>query len=111
MLPNYKAIYHTYVQDENGNVVNETTEQMNYRKFVHPILGYEVVLDAQGNIITDPLNAGTYNFYEPSKPLLHKEFDVNPYMSHGNSSDDPSTKENRSARQKYFWPSLTWEAE
>jgi hypothetical protein len=34
-----------------------------YEKYVHPIYGYEVVIDTNNNnaIVTDPVNMGTYN--------------------------------------------------
>ena len=115
-LPGYMAIWHTFVRDQNGNVVNVKTQQMNYTKYIHP-WGYEVVLDETGNIITDPVNAGTYNFYNPSiKGMkgngnillmdtdLHKKYDVNPYTLYGNSAEDITTMQQRQDRiQVLIW--------
>jgi hypothetical protein len=90
------SIFHTYKRADDGSVL--LFGQNNNTKYVHPILGYEVVLDANKNIVTDPLNAGTYNFYNPNrdeiKPelrnllgnnTLHTEFDVDPYKILGNA--------------------------
>ena len=114
LLPNFQAIYHTYVTDDNGNVINETTQQLNYRKFIHPIIGYEVVLDENDNIVTDSVNAGTYNFYNPAYPLtsksyllegwnLHEDFDVKPYFLYGNDEFDTSTVNQRNNRHQVLW--------
>ena len=94
------SIFHTYKQDDKGNVL--LFGQNDNTKYIHPTLGYEVVLDQNKNIVTDPLNMGTYNFYNPSNDYgdliggktLHNEFDVNPYTRLGNSPNDP-TKPNQ----------------
>lgn len=82
----------------------------NINSFKLIIQGYEVVIDSKGNIVTDPLNAGTYNFYNPSStnPLLggylsHNIFDVEPYYEFGNSTSDISTQDQREG-QKYITP-------
>ena len=78
-------------------------------KLVHPKYGYEVVLDGNGNIVTNPLNAGTYNFYNPkldgveSNSLIngnfnHVLYDVLPYYKLGNSNQDPSIGSDRIIR-------------
>jgi hypothetical protein len=76
---------------------------LNNKKYIHPVYGYEVVLDANNKIITDPVNAGTYNFYNPSilsdnlldSGVKHKKYDVNPYEKLGNSPADQTTHEQR----------------
>ncbi|MBU6338374.1 MAG: hypothetical protein KGQ36_00150 [Rickettsiales bacterium] len=81
---------------------------------VHPVYGYEVVLDINKNIITDPLNIGTYNFYNPNlgavNTLLeglinHKDFDIDPYYLYGNalSPNDPTSFEQRILRSGNRW--------
>ncbi len=79
----------------------------NIYKLVHPVYGYEVVLDRNNRIVTDPPNMGTYNFYNPESDLmdnnlilnnsLHNEYDVKTYNLKGNSVNDPTTENQR------FW--------
>ena len=101
LLSNTKSVYHVHKTDpETGKVIDGT---VNNKKYIHHVYGYEVVLDANNNIITDPVNAGTYNFYNPSifsDNLLdsgskHTEYDVAPYEKFGNSSTDPTTEKQR----------------
>lgn len=93
-----------------------------YRKFIHPVLGYEVVLDENDKIVTNPVNAGTYNFYNPvisniikdlevkkesgeiyiSDDKLHEKYDVDPYFYFGNAKDDTSSKIDRYSRVIYW---------
>lgn len=122
-LPAAQSKFHTFVTDPNtGKVIGVTSMGMDgYTKLVHPILGYEIVLDKNNAIITNALNAGTYNFYNPNikgiepNPLLgggdlfgiwgnHKTFDVDPYFDFGNAKYpiDPTTKEQRNDRIYYF---------
>ena len=109
-LDDSASIYHTFQQDENGRIINIITgSEQGYTKYVHPVYGYEVVLDNNKNIITNPLNIGTYNFYNPnldgveSDPLLngntkHFLYDVVPYYKYGNSPDDPGIGSDRIIR-------------
>jgi hypothetical protein len=104
LLPNSKSVYHTFIQDPNtGRILSGQNDNI---KYVHPVYGYEVVLDANKNIVTNPLNAGTYNFYNPNmgqnNSLLegffnHKTYDVDPYNLIGNAANDPTTPSQR------FW--------
>lgn len=113
-LPDSASIYHTFQQDEKGNVINVLTgAEKGYVKLVHPTYGYEVVLDGNGNIVTNPVNMGTYNFYNPKldgaefNPLINDNFnhyiyDVLPYYDKGNSIQDKTIMEQRYERNKYF---------
>ena len=118
-LKESESVFHTFQQDKNGNVINVTNgAKKGYIKFVHPKYGYEVVLDGNGNIVTNPLNAGTYNFYNPYNGInndliedkndffnknfgKHKKYDVDPYFLNGNSKDDPSSMLDRYLRIIY----------
>lgn len=117
LLPDEQAIWHTYVTDPNtGEVINIASEGADYRKYIHPTLGYEVVVDNLGKIIANPLNAGTYNFYNPTiegvnnldillmSNGFHEDFDVDPYFDFGNAppSVDPTTELQRYGRI-LFW--------
>ena len=58
--------------------------------------GREAVYDAQGELVTDPVNQGSYNYYHPvNEPLAHFAKDIHPWLKWGNTRDDPSTKEQR----------------
>ena len=116
-LPSGKDIFHTFKRDSNKDeIMNVITEsEKGYTKYVHPIMGYEVVTDADDNIVTDHLNIGTYNMYNPhlgmNNRLLednsgfmsylfgkHSSFDVKPYFDLGNSDQDPTTPIQRKLR-------------
>ncbi|MBP7710292.1 MAG: hypothetical protein KA100_04400 [Rickettsiales bacterium] len=100
LLPSYKSVYHTFIQDPTTGEI--LSGQNNNIKYVHPVMGYEVVIDQNNKIVTDSLNAGTYNFYNPSSDnallggfFSHKNYDVDPYVMIGNSPNDPSAKNDR----------------
>ena len=124
-LPDENAVFHNYPTDKNGNVINVISgAKEGYSKWIHPILGYEVVLDDNNHIVRDALNAGKYNFYNPTidvskvvneewkenanNPLIsntpsHIAYDVLPYLGEGNAQNDPTTMSQRFLRNlKYF---------
>lgn len=119
LLPEDASIFHSYKRDPNTNEVIEviTGSQTGYKKYVHPIMGYEVVLDDKKKIVRDPLNMGTYNFYNPHMGMnnilledrkgilskyfgLHARYDVKPYFNYGNAKYpiDPLTEKQRKLR-------------
>ena len=58
-LPKSESAFHTFQQDENENVINVTSgAESGYTKYVDKTYGYEIVLDRNGNIVTNPVNAG-----------------------------------------------------
>jgi len=53
---------------------------------------YEAIYDSNGNIVKDPRDIGTYNYFNPDKnKVLHGIFDVVPWIICGNSNDDTTT--------------------
>jgi len=44
----------------------------------------EAVYDGDGNLITDRLNGGTYNYFSPDEFIGHAFFDILPYILWGN---------------------------
>ena len=63
-------------------------------KYLSPDGHQEAIFDANGQLVTDPANAGTYN-YAPSGngwlgDIHHVISDVIPYSIFGNSPDDPT---------------------
>ncbi|MCF0242910.1 MAG: RHS repeat-associated core domain-containing protein, partial [Treponema sp.] len=55
---------------------------------------FELVYDSNGDLVTDEVNKGTYNFADPVGPkgkLEHGVKDLLPYLLYGNSEDDPTT--------------------
>jgi len=87
-----KSIYHTYKLDAQGKAVNIISQgQKNYIKYIHEEKGYEIVVDNSDIrnpvIITDPINKGTYNHFNPSgltNNVGHILFDIVPYVFYGN---------------------------
>ncbi len=58
--------------------------------------GREAVYDAQGKLVTDPTNKGSYNYYNRVKePLAHFAKDSDPWLKWGNARNDPSTPDQR----------------
>ncbi len=114
LLPPGDSVFHNYERDSaTGEAINVVIGNLKgYTKYVHPTLGYEIVLDGDKNIVTDPLNMGTYNFYNPTvitnNPLLegpgffgtHAVYDVLPYYNYGNAPypSDPTTPMQRKLR-------------
>lgn len=72
-----KSIYH---QMGPGNENN--------RKFVSPDGHSEAVFDQCNNLVTDPANQGTYNFFGPDNVIMHGITDVLPYFIFGTSPSD-----------------------
>jgi hypothetical protein len=59
----------------------------------------EQVFDLLGILVTDPINMGTFNFFDSSRfPVAHLIFDVFPYILWGNCKEDPTTISERLAR-------------
>ena len=62
--------------------------QVGYEKYVHNDKGYEVVYDTKNKkIVTDPVNKGTYNHFNPgglTDNVGHVLLDVIPYFARGN---------------------------
>ena len=55
---------------------------------------YELVYDSNGNLVTDEVNKGTYNYADPKGlkgKMDHGVKDLLPYLIFGNSKDDPTT--------------------
>jgi RHS repeat-associated protein len=84
------SLYHKMGYDEDGQS-NEGN-----RKFISPSGKCEAVYDVKGKLVTDPVNSGTYNFYNYKRdPLKHYLYDVVPYYKWGNSPSDPTTEQER----------------
>jgi hypothetical protein len=78
-LPANKSIFHRMGP---GNEQN--------RKFVSPVGFHEVVFKPTGELVTDPLNEGTFNYFPENwaAGIPHGLFDVLPYFILGNSPYD-----------------------
>lgn len=72
--PAEKSVFHTQGDGNTGNTV--------WTKG-----GHEVVFDANGKVVNDDLNGGTFN-YCPQNDLVHGICDVVPYLLLGNSPRD-----------------------
>ena len=74
-----ESIYHRMGEGNDGN-----------RKFVSPNGRSEAVFDCNDDLVTDPANAGTYNFFGPRfmGGVPHGVTDVLPYYIFGTSPSD-----------------------
>lgn len=74
-----ESIYHRMGEGNDGN-----------RKFVSPNGRSEAVFDCNDDLVTDPANAGTYNFFGPRfmGGVPHGVTDVIPYYIFGTSPSD-----------------------
>ncbi|MDP4145460.1 MAG: hypothetical protein Q8936_13405 [Bacillota bacterium] len=56
----------------------------------------EAVYDVNGNLVTDPINMGSYNnYYYKEYPYRHFFFDTVPWIFWGNAKNDNSTVKER----------------
>ncbi len=73
-----------------------TSPDKSHVKFVSPNGKYEVIFDADGNVVTAPEDYGTYNFADPeTDPIGHFYEDVLPWLMWGNSEDDSTDPQQR----------------
>jgi len=77
---NYVSIFHKYRDGENNK---------KYLLIDEYGASKEAVYDAQGKLVKDPANKGTYNF--ANDKIGHFFYDMLPYFKYGNSEDDPTT--------------------
>ncbi|MBI9095278.1 MAG: hypothetical protein JEY71_10380 [Sphaerochaeta sp.] len=101
-LPAKDSVFHTFEIDPTSGeplFLKLFAGTNGSKKYIHPVLGYEVVVTANNKIETNSINIGTYNFYNPESvnttPLIsdnygHIAFDVLPYYAYGNDNEDPS---------------------
>lgn len=72
-----------------------TQDGVRNSKWISPDGHREVVFTGKGenqHITRDPIDAGTYNFFDPQKhPIGHTLVDALPYVFLGNTADDPTT--------------------
>ena len=73
----------------------KTHDGVRNSKWISPDGHREVVFTGKGanqHITKDPIDAGTYNFYDPQKhPIGHTLVDALPYVFWGNTANDPTT--------------------
>jgi len=74
-------------------------------KYVSEDGHHEAVFDCYGNLVVDPLNMGTYNYFGPRdlKGIPHAIADVLPYMLFANGPSDFATTH----RFKALWNAAT----
>ncbi|WP_259786446.1 hypothetical protein [Aliiroseovarius crassostreae] len=87
-LPAGKSIFH--MQGSTNGQANNTNS-----KFVSQDGSYEAVYDQNGNLVTDSVNQGTYNFASLNDPIGHLIRDIIPYIAWGNAMDDPTLPSER----------------
>lgn len=113
LLPAAKSKWHTMVIDSvSGEPRELLTSSNGSKKYMHPIYGYEVVIDVGGHIDENAVNMGTWNKYNPggygpdneliTSTWNHFVYDVYPYILFGNSSEDKSSILDRLIRGLYI---------
>lgn len=77
-----------HIHNMNGAVGNQV--------FLHEDGAIELVYDANGNLVKDGINDGSYNYAHPVKdPIGHFEKDIHPWIKWGASQNDPTTVSER----------------
>ncbi len=87
MLPVEKSAFHMHGDGGENNT-----------KFISPDSHLEVVFDEEGNLVTDSINIGTYNYVGPDDYSGHSEYDMDPYFKRGNTEG----MEGRGKDAEYF---------
>jgi hypothetical protein len=83
----------------------EARSNIKYVKLTSRGSSYEVIIgNHKGRyyIVKDPVNMGTYNYYDKSTPLKHLWHDVVPYKLWGNTQD-PRERYYRRKKQEYYY--------
>ena len=92
--PQFPAQYDaTYFKDwddgVSANCHQFTSPERNNKKYVSPDGKFEAIYDANGYLVDDPRDIGTYNFISPNEDGFgHFIVDVWPWIWHGNSLHD-----------------------
>ena len=84
LLDDEQNIFHNF--DANGKPAKLPNSKYRYKKFLHKNGQLEIIIDTQdgridssdyNRIVTDPTNAGSYNYYSPTdEGIGHKDYDV-----------------------------------
>lgn len=99
-LPDSQNAFHNFTAD-GTKIMDKRNDKYPNTKYVHTNGQFEVIIDSKGNIVTDPTNAGTYNYYPSSgyyimrSDKLHTEYDIHPWLDFGNGNGDKTTYHSR----------------
>jgi hypothetical protein len=98
LIPENLDVYHEQGQSYDG------IDPKNNNKYVSADGHQEGVYNQNGELATDPVNEGTYNFSDPNTNAMDHFFNaVLPYYKWGNSADDP-TAESEHRHHSYTGP-------
>ena len=96
LLDDEQNIFHNF--DKNGEPTKLANGKYRYKKFVHSNGQLEIIIDTKdgslssddyNRIVTDPTNAGSYNYYSPTDAgWNHLVYDVDPYIDFGSGKND-----------------------
>ena len=105
LLDDEQNIFHNF--DANGKPAKLPNGKYRYKKFLHKNGQLEIIIDTQdgridssdyNRIVTDPTNAGSYNYYSPTdEGIGHKDYDVDPYIDFGSGKGDRTSLINRTS--------------
>ena len=94
------------------NMYHKNKNQNNNVKYYNKKTGQEAIFNAEGKIVTDIENIGTFNYFSPGNAgdnFLHWAVDVLPYQILGNDKNDTTPIVNRIFSRSDLWMELTRE--
>ena len=105
-----EAIKQGFVKASNfENMYHKNKNQNDNVKYYNNKTGQEIIFDANGKVVTDIENIGTYNYFSPGNAIgnvLHIFADVLPYHIWGNDENDTTPVINRIFSRADLWREL-----
>lgn len=90
------ATIYTALKNTRETRIHQMGGEFENKVFLHKDGHREAVYDANGKLVTDCPNKGTYNYYHPHKiPLGHFTADILPWLLLGSCRDDSTTRSQR----------------
>ena len=105
-----EAIKRGFIKASNfENMYHRHKNQTDNVKYYNKKTGQEIIFDANGKVVTDVENIGTYNYYSPGNTIdnvLHIWADVLLYYIWGNDENDTTPLINRIFSRADLWMDL-----
>ena len=81
-------------QDWRGTKPNSCLDSRCRSKEINPYRGWQLIYDKNGDLVSEPVNGGTFDYGRPST-IDHINRDVTPWVERGNGPLDTTTREQR----------------
>ncbi|MEQ8769571.1 MAG: hypothetical protein RIB60_03570 [Phycisphaerales bacterium] len=92
----HQAIIYEVLAHTTESYIHQLQGQSGNTVYLHEDGHREAVYDADGDLVQDGINDGSYNYAHPvEEPLLHFTLDISPWIQHGASERDPTAVEER----------------